>query len=383
MDGDIESCSNFSRYSSSSDDIQKDFYRSKDFSRRDYHRERKNFDETCLEEKDSSLKKRSASEKRRSNSSLKKHQSKTGCIVIKSEDSRENSSCSDFCSDSEYMNKNVKIEPKSPKYSSGKDNLMKPKVSRWESKETAISIKKEPRPKSHNQSKSPNMHHHHHHHKSNRNTHEQLNHNRMYEDRKREKDYKRKNAKDALKSNTNNPKSTATTEVSKADASMELSGKLTEHSNTYNGIVIKYNEPAEARKPKRRWRLYPFKGSEELPMLPIHRQSAYLIGRERLVADIPVGHPSCSKQHAILQFRKVQFKRINGTIGFRVRPYLMDLNSSNGTYINCKKIKPQCYVELFEKDLIKFGYSSREYILLHEESNTLEVESMDRDEVSD
>ena len=37
--------------------------------------------------------------------------------------------------------------------------------------------------------------------------------------------------------------------------------------------------------------------------LPIHRQSVYLFGRERRVADIPTDHPSCSKQHSVLQFR--------------------------------------------------------------------------------
>ena len=30
-------------------------------------------------------------------------------------------------------------------------------------------------------------------------------------------------------------------------------------TNTFNGIVIKYSEPPEARKPKRRWRFYVFK----------------------------------------------------------------------------------------------------------------------------
>ena len=42
-----------------------------------------------------------------------------------------------------------------------------------------------------------------------------------------------------------------------------------------------------------------------LDMLHIYRQSAYLFGRERLVADIPIDHPSCSKQHAVLQYRQV------------------------------------------------------------------------------
>lgn len=57
-----------------------------------------------------------------------------------------------------------------------------------------------------------------------------------------------------------------------------------------------------------------------------------------------------------------------GFIGKRVRPYIIDLNSANGTHINNKKIDPSKYVELLEKDVIKFGYSSREYVLLHENS---------------
>lgn len=68
-------------------------------------------------------------------------------------------------------------------------------------------------------------------------------------------------------------------------------------------MVIKYSEPPEARIPKTRWRLYPFKNDEFLPVMYIHRQSAYLLGRHRRIADIPIDHPSCSKQHAVFQYR--------------------------------------------------------------------------------
>ena len=51
----------------------------------------------------------------------------------------------------------------------------------------------------------------------------------------------------------------------------EKSGKLAEDRNTYKGIVIKYSEPQEARIPKTKWRLYPFKGDETLPTMYIHR----------------------------------------------------------------------------------------------------------------
>lgn len=147
-----------------------------------------------------------------------------------------------------------------------------------------------------------------------------------------------------------------------------LSGKLTEDTNTYKGIVIKYSEPPEARIPKRRWRLYPFKGNEGLKVLYIHRASAYLMGRERKVVDIPLDHPSCSKQHAALQFRLVQYDKGDGRVGKQIRPYIIDLESANGTFVNNNKVEPRKYVELFEKDVLKFGYSSREYVLLHDES---------------
>ncbi|CAG9802787.1 unnamed protein product [Chironomus riparius] len=147
-----------------------------------------------------------------------------------------------------------------------------------------------------------------------------------------------------------------------------LSGKLTEESNKVHGIVIKYAEPPEAKKPKRRWRLYPFKGETALPVLYIHRQSGYLIGRDRKICDVAVDHPSCSKQHAALQFRLVPYEREDGSTGKRVRPYIIDLESANGTFVNNKQIEAKKYVELLEKDVIKFGFSSREYVLLHESS---------------
>lgn len=161
------------------------------------------------------------------------------------------------------------------------------------------------------------------------------------------------------------PKSAKVKEKEKPN--FETTGKLTEEANTFRGVVIKYSEPPEARKPKRRWRLYPFKGEKALPVLHIHRQSGYLMGRDRKIADIAIDHPSCSKQHAALQFRLVPVKTETGTTK-QIRPYIMDLDSANGTYLNNKKIEPRKYYELLEKDVLKFGYSTREYVLLHEHS---------------
>ncbi len=156
--------------------------------------------------------------------------------------------------------------------------------------------------------------------------------------------------------------------VEKEKPNFGLSGKLTEDTNKVNGVVINYAEPPEARKPKRRWRLYPFKGEQSLQTFYIHRQSCFLIGRDRKICDIPIDHPSCSKQHAVLQYRLVPYEKEDGSTSKRVRPYLLDMSSANGTFVNNKKIDSKKYVELLEKDVIKFGYSSREYVLLHENS---------------
>lgn len=171
--------------------------------------------------------------------------------------------------------------------------------------------------------------------------------------------------------------------VDKEKPNFELSGALTEDTNTFRGVVIKYNEPPEARIPKRRWRLYPFKNDEPLPVMYIHRQSAYLLGRQRKIADIPIDHPSCSKQHAVFQYRLMPFTRSDGTSGRRVRPYIIDLASGNGTYLNNQRIESQRYYELKEKDVIKFGFSSREYVLLHEFSDTSEVDVKGEEEEDD
>jgi smad nuclear-interacting protein 1 len=42
------------------------------------------------------------------------------------------------------------------------------------------------------------------------------------------------------------------------------SGLLARETNLVKGVQIKYNEPPEARKPTKNWRLYVFKGTEQI-----------------------------------------------------------------------------------------------------------------------
>jgi len=186
--------------------------------------------------------------------------------------------------------------------------------------------------------------------------------------KEREKPIKNESEMYGLRMNESEVKKEKEEPQEKEGINLGLSGALTADVNTYNGVVIKYAEPPEARLPKKRWRFYVFKGEEVLPTLHLHRQSAYLIGRDRKVCDLPIDHPSSSKQHAAFQFRMVSKKKNDGSDGSKVLPYIIDLGSANGTYLNNEKVEPQRYYELKEKDVVKFGYSSREYVLLHENS---------------
>ncbi|KAF9304012.1 Smad nuclear-interacting protein 1 [Mortierella antarctica] len=156
-------------------------------------------------------------------------------------------------------------------------------------------------------------------------------------------------------------------EEDKEKPNFGLSGSLAAETNTtVSGTVLKYNEPPEARKPSQKWRLYVFKGDKEIDLLHIHRQSAFLFGRDRNVVDVPIDHPSCSKQHAVLQFRQIVETGNLGQSKRTTKPFIIDLGSANGTFVNGTQIPATRYYELKLSDVLKFGASTREFVLLHE-----------------
>eukprot|EP00979_Chaetoceros_neogracilis_P002935 scaffold492_cov247-Chaetoceros_neogracile.AAC.8 len=173
-----------------------------------------------------------------------------------------------------------------------------------------------------------------------------------------------------------------------------LSGALANDDktgNVYNGVLLKFSEPPEARTPLTRWRLYVFKKAAEiggkpgnsvgvggegegdlLEVLHISKQSAYLFGREVKVADVAVHHASLSKQHCVLQYRALLDKN-DREQRLRCKPYLMDLGSTNGTFINGVRIDDARYYELRKGDVITLGSSTREYVLLTENTTSAEL----------
>ena len=152
-----------------------------------------------------------------------------------------------------------------------------------------------------------------------------------------------------------------------------LSGALAAETNTVNGVTLVYTEPVDkAPPPATKYRMYVFKDGhllKDAEPLRVHRQSYYLFGRDRAVADIPTDHPSCSKQHAVLQYRsRSRYDDDAGLYVTESTPYLMDLEATNGTFINGERLDPRRYYQLLQKDCVKFGASTREYVLLAEDA---------------
>ena len=95
------------------------------------------------------------------------------------------------------------------------------------------------------------------------------------------------------------------------------------------------------------------------------KQSCYLFGRDKRVVDIAIDHPSCSGQHAVWQYRMHSQKDpMTGEWDDEVRPYLMDLETTNGTYLNGMKMESARYYEIKDGDLIKFAMSTRDYVVV-------------------
>jgi smad nuclear-interacting protein 1 len=65
--------------------------------------------------------------------------------------------------------------------------------------------------------------------------------------------------------------------------------------------------------------------------------------------------------------REVEVDAPDGLAVVRVvKPYLMDLESVNGSSINQEKMEGARYYELLHMDVIRFGLSSREYVIMNE-----------------
>lgn len=95
-----------------------------------------------------------------------------------------------------------------------------------------------------------------------------------------------------------------------------------------------------------------FKGGEKIDTITeIGRKSYVLFGRNAQMSDIKLDHPSISRRHALMG---------HGSSG---NLYVMDLGSSHGTFVNAERLKKRKREPLRDGYTVKFGASTREYIV--------------------
>jgi smad nuclear-interacting protein 1 len=156
----------------------------------------------------------------------------------------------------------------------------------------------------------------------------------------------------------------------KEKATFELSDLLRQESNmNQKGKSIDYDEPGDKIVPNERLklRLYVFKGDDECEKpLRLRAMSRFVFGRDRDACDVPTDHPSCSKQHAVIQFRNKRTMDVYGEMKDDVAGYVMDLGSTNKTKLNGKVLEARKYYRLKGQDCLQFGTSTREYVVIDE-----------------
>ena len=194
-----------------------------------------------------------------------------------------------------------------------------------------------------------------------------------YDKNKSLKEIQKKKEKDEeilkLKKDLNKKEENKEKEIEKEKPNFEPSGILLkdlemDYNKSINSkIIINYNPPNDSIIPDKNeiWFLFKFSEDkkEEEETYKLINKEYFLIGKDPRICDIRIKQKNISRQHAVIQFRKIRKEK-----DWQILPYLIDLNSTNGTYLNGDKIDNKKYYELREKDQLNFGDKNIDFLLM-------------------
>lgn len=124
--------------------------------------------------------------------------------------------------------------------------------------------------------------------------------------------------------------------------------------------LTKFFVPYDSVQPDDSWRLYIFNSDISRDDIYKAETPSILIGREDF-CDIKLIDKKVGRQHCVIQFR---YTRLGEDQKPRIVPYIFDISSRNGTYINGSKIPSMCFVQLQHKDTITFGNAVDSIVLM-------------------
>ncbi|XP_018411105.1 PREDICTED: kanadaptin, partial [Nanorana parkeri] len=122
--------------------------------------------------------------------------------------------------------------------------------------------------------------------------------------------------------------------------------------------AIPYEEPPWSGRPQALYSLEVLKGGAILSTKNLSRASWTIFGRLP-ACHVSLEHPSVSRFHAVLQYRSATGSEPNQERGF----YVYDLGSTHGTFVNKQRIPPKTYSRIRVGHVMKFGGSTRLFIL--------------------
>ncbi|XP_063765420.1 kanadaptin isoform X2 [Eleginops maclovinus] len=124
---------------------------------------------------------------------------------------------------------------------------------------------------------------------------------------------------------------------------------------------IPYTEPLwGGTAPDTPYALEILKNGTIVDTVPLTDKSYIVVGRLP-VCDVPLEHPSISRYHAIIQYRREQGE--GESVGEERGFYVHDLGSTHGTVVNKNKIPPKTFIRIRVGHVLKFGGSTRLFVL--------------------
>ena len=135
--------------------------------------------------------------------------------------------------------------------------------------------------------------------------------------------------------------------------------------------MSEYSAPPWAGTPAEEFSLECLKGGAIVERLELSRRSHYILGRHGEKAHHVLMHPTVSRLHAVLQFAASADGDASApTSGPTPSPpepaaplYLYDLGAAHGTYLNKRRVEARTYIGLRVGDMLRFGQSTRLYIV--------------------
>jgi pSer/pThr/pTyr-binding forkhead associated (FHA) protein len=127
-------------------------------------------------------------------------------------------------------------------------------------------------------------------------------------------------------------------------------------SSTIRHKNLQYNTPESSAIPPVEYTLEVLRNGTIIDYISLSHRPYTVFGRSP-DSDVVLDHPTISRYHALVQY-KSEFEH-----GQPAGLYLYDCGSTHGTFMNKKRLEPKVYVRIKIGYIIKFGQSTRLYLV--------------------